>query len=468
MQRKRNTTTTKLKPKTKRVGVSNKVELDAKNPIPFEHGQTSFSYINDSRYLKFLPEEDNMGQNLLEARLLSVTHNACVTTKKDYCAGEGFQDLKGKDIDKNILEWFRCMNLRSQSVVNLNKKIFEAFFTLGNVPIELVKFTVAKKNYLYIYVHNMLEWRLGYPDDDDNVNEAIQSKLFTKRSLHLTRDQIKKLKKIPIYNPLKSEKDNWVKDEKGAYRTLIWYKNEVTGFPYYGLPSAVSSMIHQILEYKGARYNLDNFDNNMVPSAILALKGNYSEAEASKIAKKIVAQHSGDGRRGRVIVLANEEGLEDTNFHKLENQTDGSFTQADNGWTQKIILANQWDAVLSGLVNPSTLGKGAGFITKILENKLKTVIIPAQQDLMNEVWSHIFKIATEWLKLPFDNYELAIKNSIDISGLTDVDITPAVQINEVRKAKGLPEDPGKNGVYMKSSAPTAQPNEEEEGGEGNV
>jgi len=126
---------------------------------------------------------------------------------------------------------------------------------------------------------------------------------------------------------------------------------------------------------------------------------------------------------------------------------------------QKIILANEWDAVLAGLVNASTLGKGSGFVTKIIELKLNTVIRPAQEDVMQNVWNDIFYECQKWTGLGFDKYEIGIKNSIDISGLTDVDITPAVQVNEVREAKGLPTDPSKEGVYMSAAKASQQSKE---------
>ncbi len=78
--------------------VSNVAKIDPKDPIPFEYGGNTFSWIHQAAYLPFLPPLDNYGQNLLEARLLSTTHNACVRTKKDYCAGAGFHDANNKDL----------------------------------------------------------------------------------------------------------------------------------------------------------------------------------------------------------------------------------------------------------------------------------------------------------------------------------------------------------------------------------
>jgi hypothetical protein len=436
--------------------VSNLARLDPKRPIPLDGSGQAFSFLNNVSYLPFLPPNDTFAKLLIEARLLSATSNACIVTKKDYCAGTGFHDTKDveQDLDPKIMDWFKSMNLKNESANRINRNIFEDYFTHGNVPIELVRFTVAGTRKLFVYPHNFLEWRLCKPNDDDIVEEAIQSKLFLRQwDSFVTADQLKKSKKLPIYNPLNSDKDNWFKDAKGVERTIIWYKNRITGFPYYGLPSYIAALIYEFLEYKGARYNLDLFDNEMVAAAVLALKGQLGQEEANRIGKQIVETYTGDGRRGRTIVVASEEGIDGSDYHKMDTKTDGSYIEADDKWSQKIILSHQWDSVLAGIISPSTMGKGSGFITKILENKLNTVIRPAQRDLMDEVWMHIFQIAEEWLGLPFSNYEMGIRNAIDISGLTDVDITEAVQKNEVRKAKGLAEDPALEGVYMKSPAP---------------
>lgn len=447
-----------------KVNVSNAVRLDPTTPVPFEFGASSASYsvVSGQPFIPFLPGKTDYANMLMELRLTGTTHEACITTKKDFCAGNGFHDLKARPFDQAILDWFKSMNLNNQSCLKLLKQMFEGKFTFGNVPIELVRFTVAGKPKLFLYVHSLRDWRLGKPDKDGFVRYAIHSPFFSHRG-QLNQDEIKASRRVNLYNPQRRQRDVWSKGDNGEERTLIWLKNDVVGFPFYGLPESVASTIFSILEYKGGRYNLDNFDNNMVVGALLALKGNLSQQEANRIGKDIIKSHTGDGKRGRVAVVASEEGIDSSSFHPFDTQKDGSYTTADALWTQKIILAHKWDAVLAGIVSPSTLGKGSGFLSKIIEHKLNTVIKPERQDLIEEVWSHIFTIAEEWLGLPFSKYEIDIKNHIDISGLTDVDITPAVQVNEVRLAKGLPEDPAKKGEYMKSTGPQVDP--KQKGGE---
>lgn len=477
----------KVQAKSQRPPITDKLqELSPEAPLPFE-GNIGFNFVSaDSPYLSFLGKNDNYGHLLLQARLLSTTHNACITTKKNYCAGDGFQNKEEKDItDQKFLDWLDGLNVRGENVTEINKQIFESLFTFGNVPIELCRFSIAGERYFYVYVHNFLEWRLAREDQDDGYSKsALQSKLFLRQedfNRTYTMEELKNSKHLPLYNPENGNKKariyrdgiNWIVDSNGVERTMIWYKNSVAGFTNYGLPSAASSLINQILEYKAARYNLDNFENNMVLSAVLALKGNLTQGEANRIGKKIIQTHTGDGKRGRVAVVSSEEGIDGSDFHNFDTSKDGSFIESDDKWMQKIILANEWDSVLAGIFSQTSLGKGMGFLTKILEIKKNTVIVPAQRDLMEKVWETIIDIAKPWMKFKVNSADLQIKNTIDISGLTDVDITPAVKLDEVREAKGLPalEDKAKGqmllgemkasqmkGVYVKDTGGSSNPN----------
>src|SRR5690606_37581069 len=124
----------------------------------------------------------------------------------------------------------------------------------------------------------------------------------------------KNWKRIPLYRS--GDRGSWVKD--GAVeRTFIWLKNEVTGFDFYGLPGSIASLLFQVLEYEGGRFNLDNVENNMVVDAILTLAGNLSPTEAQRISRQIISQHTGKGKRGRVAVVASEEGIRDSHLQNL-------------------------------------------------------------------------------------------------------------------------------------------------------
>ncbi len=431
----------------KKSPVSNAVKLDAKNPIPFEYGGTAFSFNQGRRYIPFLHPHDNFFQTLLEAKTLSVTQMACVETKKKYCAGKGLYDVNNKDFSDPVKGYLRRMNAKGESSLRLLRKMFGSHFTFGNTAIELVRFSVGSKRYFYVYVPNILTWRLLWPDDDGIVRGAIHSKLFLREGIR-TFEDLKDSRVVPIYDPELPTR-SWSKpDEKGVQRTMIWLTNSMDGYDHYGMPGSVSSLMNQVIEYKGNRYNIDNFENNMVLGGILALKGNLSQGEANKVAKDIINAHTGDGKRGRVAVIASEDGIEQSSFHDFKTEKEGSYLKLDENNSQKIILANEWDAMLAGMIHQTTSGRGNTYLKTLYEIKKKTVIDPEQEFMIDNAWTYIQQLADEWLNIGLKDYELGVKDINPISVMADVDITGAVQVNEVRDANGLPVDPSREGEYM--------------------
>lgn len=421
--------------------ITNQVKLDDENPIPFEFGGFAFSNINRRRYIPFLQPNDDFFKTLLEAKTLSSTQNACIETKKDYCAGKGMIEKDDKDFDPAFSEWMLRVNARNESAHTINRKAFGTHMTFGNTPVEVVRFTTGGKKKVFIYVHSPLEWRLEWPDDNTGiVKNAIHSKLFL-RVGYVSNSLLKDSRTVPIYdlsNPANPK--NWMRDDWGAERTMIWLRNDMDGYDYYGMPQSVSSLINQVLEYKGARYNLDNLDNNMVVGGLLTLKGAVTQDEANIVAKSIIKSHTGDGKRGRVAVVASEEDIAGSDFHQYNVKTDGSYLQFDDKQVQKIIMANQWDPMLAGIAPAHSMGKGNTFLRTIYDIKKQTVIAPLQEFLLQNLWIPVQRIIQDHTGLKAADYNLGFKNIDPISIIADVDPTPAIKVNEVRAALDLPVD----------------------------
>ena len=426
----------------KKAPVTSQAQLDPNNPIPFEFGGTAFSYVNQQRYIPFLFPKDNFFQTLLEAKTLSVTQTACVETKKTYCAGRGLYDIDNADIPTVITDWFNRINGKGDSALTLSRKAFGSHFTFGNTPIEIVRFSVAGKKKLFIYVHNVLEWRLAWPDDNGNVTQAIYSKLFLRQNV-IAADLLKNAVTLPLYNSdTPNAKSNWFEDPKkpGVFRTMIWLKNDMDGYEHYGMPSSIASLMNQVQEYSYTRYDIDNLENNMVIGGILALKGNLSPEEATRIGKQVNKTYTGNGKRGRTLVVSSEEGIDGSAYHQNNLRTDGSFTEAGDKVMTKIIMANEWDPLLAGTANEKAFGKGNTYLRTIYEIKKKTTIDPAKDFLMTNLWNVVFGIASVWFGPSFgiDKLNIGIKDIDPISLLSDVDPSPAITVDEIRAAVGLP------------------------------
>lgn len=413
--------------------------LDAKNPIPLEYNSKYLWLTSNGKgYIPFLNGTDTFFQLLLEAKLLSPTNLACVSTKSEYCLGGGwnFND-KNRDEVPDFLQWAKSVNRKQQSLNDIIRGGFESYWTSGNGFIEVVRGRIGGTPFLRLYKRNFMDCRLSDPDEDDVPTSVLISKQFRKKGyLSLTnRDDYFE---VPIWSP--NMFDNpWVKDSRGFEHTIFHLKYEMEGYDYYGMPSNVATLPQQILEYKAARYNIDNFDNNLVIGGAIVLKGDISDEEAEQIANNIIIQHTGDGKRGRFVVISSEgNNVEDAKIIPYEKQSEASYLKLDQSTQEKIISGNQWDAVLGGIhQSGSSNTVNSAYIRSIFDIKKTTLISPAQGYMAEKFLRPLMYIADETLNKKWSDNMIGLTTVMPVSFLGDIDVNAILTINEGRKIAGL-------------------------------
>lgn len=415
--------------------VSNAVSLDAKTPIPLDYDSDWHTNQKGKRYIPFLNPTDNFAKTLLEARMISITANACITTKALYCIGKGLRLTNGVDIPE-LTEWKKSVNKHEESLEDIAQACFENVDTFGNCYVKVTRVKIAGSKYLRVTLLNTQDVRLLSPGEDadsDFPTAVAISKEF--RSLGFWSMRKNAYLELPLYTS-----DNlfrkWGKDGNDE-SVVIHIKNKVAGYDFYGMPSNVSGLTSEVLEYKAARYNLDEFDNNMVVGGVLMLSADLSPEEATKIGKRITETHTGDGKRGRVIVLAGEDLGTSGKYESHESSREGSFIESDKHNEDKIITANQWDAMLAGLRRDSGLGNGgSGYIQAVYEIKKETVIAPAQKRILDKLISPIMSMAAEWFKNDWNKYPFEIIAKPPVSFASEVDVNSVITIDEGRSLLG--------------------------------
>ena len=435
--------------------VTNVAVLDTTTPIPLEHYRSSAFLLKSSRrYIPFLEPKDNFAQLLLEAKLLSPTNNLCVNSKTQYCIGEGWYLKETDEKDEALTDWAKCVNRKSQTLNDILKGVFDNLWTVGNAWIEIVRGKVGNKSFVKVYLNSFLDMRLAMPDDDDIPVSCYKSKYFRKQGIWSLKEE--NAVEIPLFssNPLDK---CWVKGDDGYERTVIHLKNEVSGYDYYGMPSNVSCLPQQILEYKAARYNMDAFDNDLVIGGLIILQGNLTQEEAQKLGNNVIMQHTGDGKRSRWVILSGEQGIENSKILPFDRQTDGDFIEYDKRIEEKIISSNNWDPYLAGIARTSGLSNGGtSYIRSIFDIKNKTVIQPMQAFVIEKLVVPLLQICDEHMKTKFTTHQVGIKTVVPVSFLGDLDVNSVLTKNEGRKALGYSEVEGAAGEAWIKSAPVQQ------------
>jgi len=434
--------------------IINAVSLDAKTPIPIEHHGSAFNTRKGRRYIPFLEPLDNFAQLLLEAKLLSPTQMACIHSKTQYCVGEGWY-LKNVEIDQPLTTWAATLNKKGQTLNDIIRGIVDNIYTTGNAYIEIIRGKIGSSKFVKVYVNSFLDCRLSMPEDNDTSTSIFKSPEFRRRGVWNMRSD--EFVEIPLYTG-SSIGEQWYKDDKGNEHTIMHLKNEVSGYDYYGMPSSVSSLPQQILEYKAARYNIDNFDNNLVIGGVIVLQGNLTKDEADKLGNNIVQQHAGDGKRGRYVILTSEAGIENSKVIPFEKQRDGDFIEFDKRIEEKIISANNWDAFLAGIHKQTGMGSGgSAYIRSIFSIKNATVIQPMQAYVIEKFITPLLQICDEWMHTKWSLHHFGIKPVTPIFFLGDIDINAILTKDEGRKAMGLTELGGVEGKAFIKTAPSNSP-----------
>lgn len=437
-----------------KIVVSNSV-LDPEKPIPIEQNGNLFRYSKNKKYIPFMGIEDGFDKILLTARLSSASQNACITSIASSLVGKGIRVKDVEDPNQQLFDWFKSVNKCKHTFDEVLISTIDGERTFGNQFIEVIKGENAGKAFLKVYPQSILKCRLAapeHPDNDDEIQQVIVSDSFATTGGYKYREDDLK---IPIWSSNILDKDRvWVKDKKGYLHTMLHFKNEVSGVEYYGLPSSIAGLRYQILEAKAAQYNIDNFDNNMILGGILIFKSGMTQEEAQQAAREILLTHIGEGKTGRIAVVASEAGLNEVDFKPFSTAREGSYNDSDKRWEEKIIAANEWDSVLAGINRSSTFGNGSQYIRSIWDVKDAVLLNPLRNKLINKVvnpvvqiWADVFKVK-DVLK-----YEFQLQTNMPFSFMGDIDPNTFFKVKEARSKAGLLPDDINGEKYLSEMRP---------------
>jgi hypothetical protein len=431
----------------------NLIELDVETPIPLEYKSLMFRSPTGTPYIPFPNPANDFPQFLTECKLLSPTTLACVNSKTQYCLGKGWYLTDNAQVP-DLEKWALCVNKKQQSLNDIIKVIFGNLFTIGNAYVEVIRGAIGKKKFVQVYVKNYMDCRLKRPDDnadEDVCTAVVVSKIFRQQGFNAQKDIMGV--ELPLWsnNPLDS---SWVGPDTvssdGFEHTMLHLKTEADGFDYYGLPTNISSLPQQILEYKAARYNLDNFENNLALGGLILLKGNVTEQEARKLGREIIYQHTGDGKRGRYAILSSESGcVSGADVVPFTKQMEGDYIAFDKRIEDKLLTANQWHGILIGRFAEAGLGNGGtNYVRSIFDIANNSVVIPMQHFLLEKFIRPLLHIHDEWVGTDWSKARIALKPVTPVTFLGDVDINAVMTVNEGREIIGRPALQGAEGNHI--------------------
>lgn len=421
-------------------------------------GNGSDNYIvSGKKYIPFIGRHDNLPFLLLQARLNSTTHNACITSIAQCAIGKGLIVLEVQEPNADFKGWTENVNNVEKTLNEVLKKVADGERGFGNQFIELRKGELLGKQFLKIKLHNIQYCRLGEPNDDDVPEFVYVTKLFAKKGI-TQRDALRKARQIPIWSDnLLDQNKAWVINEDGTYSTMLHFKNDYSGIDYYGLPQSYGCFQDQLNEHSYSAFDGDNLQNNMIVGGILAFKSAMTKEEAQAQAQEILLTHTGEGKTGRIAVISSENGIDDFEFTPYNTTKEGSFLEADKKAVAKIIEAHGWDSLLAGIDAEGALGKGSGYVRAIWDVKEALVLNPLRDRIIENVVIPIVKIWSNLFgKKDVLKYKFGFKSSMPFSFMGDIKPENFMKVKEARAMAGLDPDDKVGDKYLSEMTPQKQ------------
>ncbi len=373
------------------------------------------------------------GDNLFPQFLAEVyrknrTHRRIIRNKTLNTIGKGFQSE-----NKALLEYFKLVNNKGESMRKVYKKVVQDRYTFGNAYIEIV--TNKARTFLNLFHRDATTARVLRPKivETEKGKVAFAEGFVDSIVFHPEWERIsrsgafgtqstldERAQFIPLY-------PNFIEDNTGNLHSVIHIKEYEPEFTFYGMPSHLAGLDSAVIGFKTMRYNLSRLDNNFQPSAIITILGDMGEDDAKKLKDDLKKEFTGEDSQGNLFVLVGQGEKNLVQVDTLDDNSDGAWKDLDQQAVGAIVEAHEWFRSLAGIPDPT------GFDTERILNEyqiaLQTVILPEQNLILDEIMTVISN------EIGLEDEDVSVRNEFPtlVGSLT---ADKFIRIWEARKAAG--------------------------------
>ena len=319
---------------------------------------------------KQIPEEFK-GMDIVEPRYkfkdllyfmdVNVWHKRCVIKKAALVAGLGWTittddaDKKPDQIYNKIMALLTHPNDNyNDSIIQILLKYLTDYFSIGNGWLELVRNNKGEVAEIYHVPGRTVRRRKGFDG----------------------WWQVRTFKKVQF--------DNYDPENIGENNQLLHIYSYDPMDEYYGIPEWLPAMASMALDRAAVEYNTYQFENGMMASFAITIKGGELSRKARAALKKFLQQNfKGIANAGRAIVISNDDPNVEIKIEKLDLEgaaKDMSFSKMREMSRDEIVSAHDVPPRMVGIMSAGQLG-GSGEITGQLKTFKESVIGPEQEKL---------------------------------------------------------------------------------------
>lgn len=344
-------------------------------------------------------------QKMIDFKNLSVTHGACIESKKSFAFGGridivrnyspifdlGEEEEVSIDLKREYIEAVNKINLNGETWASIRCKFSESFDTTGNEWLEIVLTETIGVKGAGIFHHQATDCLYVATEPNEDRKVAVSCRW----------DDNYLRENPPRYLPLFP---NFNKYPDGTIRSMVHVKNG--DFKWYGRPQSYSSFIDQYNEYQNRIYLAKQSKKGFIGQVLLEYeemeaKGlqrvdqNAKEAGFKNTADRFNKNFTNDGKDpSTAIVTSRPFGAKPMLVHQFQpNTNEKYFTEIGSLTRTNIIMSHDWSEML--LRSDGASGFSENIVDKIFDTKSATTIL-TRQTLVDSTINTILDTIMEW------------------------------------------------------------------------
>lgn len=437
--------------------------MEFKSTLPDEQTILYGSFISGYSFsvVPFFEGSDLFPTFLCEVAEQSPTKGACVESKVRLVFGNGIEFVTEKDstffADKKekvslspaaneAMKLFCLDSSISNDKKNigwLSSQILKDWFTTGNVTVLLQKTKVGGKSFFKYSFHAAKYVRRTKVNNSNGKRYVVITPKFT------YYDTAAEIIVAPEY-PEWEAKD-------GVERSAITVQNMFIGREYYGLPTSITSIYHQLLEAENQKYNLEETQNKWLGKLFIeAVEPVLSTAQelnqlnnmlAEAFTNKASDNPSVKKRHFVYREVADKEQF--TKITELNKTLDAGYSAEMLKEAERSILKSElWHRSLLGVHDEGGILGNSKERSEAYKAAYSTVIVPARE-MLSGVLDIVYREFCNYTKTEVQGSFWFEDNKRFILG--DEAVQAFMTIDEVRALNGLPPLPDKAGEVLSST-----------------
>jgi len=397
------------------------------------------------KYVPFLTGDNSLLDQLSSALNNSPTLGAIVQQKTAYTLAGGFYavpkssqtilPIASQKSEVNIKEamalneFLQSVNMQAEDIEELSLKAVRSLWSFGNVFFELLRYGQEGEKQFEIRELPIYHCRpMKAPEDELWPTHIGVSEEFEEDNLTPSEDNVTN---YPLY-------PEW-EEIDGIERCIVHIKNEHPNFYYWGAPDWLPARIWAEMEYRGAKYNQNKFENGFMPSAILTIKGDMTKKEAKDLIFDVRDSFTQTGNNAKIFAHVQSDPAAGVDVDVLSNAEEGEFIALNQQSREGLIIGSRWTPSLAGLSTAGQLGSNQQ-IRAEFDIVHQTTIRPIQKKYLKAL-NKILTAAGEWLG-GWSSINLEIRKASPISFASD--INPNDVLSEDQKLEALGFEPKKD------------------------